>query len=528
MAFFAFSTSARVVWMLEQFDPNDKSIATAAGLAARANNDPQTACGPVFPAAFTCPPSTQCLALNSSASVKSVLCCPAGQDCRVVQPVSCNRDLQNATLYQGGQCAAASAPVPAAAIVGTPASSVASSTTPGATVPTTTSPSSSSSPTATDAAALAAGVGSGSHSKFSGSSLAIGLITGIFLGAIIAGLLFWILARRARSRVSYANEKQSPRDTLTDLTTISRRPTLHGRSISEPIAHPDADGRTEFLRTTPPRFPDGTGVNMGYSVEVQASGTAPRTPARTPKAVKALFSRSPFMTQTPASPASTQPPLPAHLKRGTLSFAVSPARALKKQKSMHSLRRQMTDTSRSGNWRTRPDGSRSGSQETIQVLMPSNEPYTPDQRPQPRSEAPATLESTVYQPHDSVTSWRTTDTPQAAMSKPTPAQYASSSRYPTETFTLTRLRAHNANINGANNASLGTPYTPSRYYANGNGPVKDVLLSSDGGLRVVREPEKRDTTFSAMMERAGFRKSELDLGTQSRRPEYAVHNPRTR
>ncbi|KAK0985797.1 hypothetical protein LTR91_010533 [Friedmanniomyces endolithicus] len=91
-----------------------------------------------------------------------------------------------------------------------------------------------------------------------------------------------------------------------------------------------------------------------------------------------------------------------------------------------------------------------------------------------------------------------------------------------------RLRAHNANINGANNASLGTPYTPSRYYANGNGPVKDVLLSSDGGLRVVREPEKRDTTFSAMMERAGFRKSELDLGTQSRRPEYAVHNPRTR
>ncbi|KAK0959329.1 hypothetical protein LTR91_020901 [Friedmanniomyces endolithicus] len=428
MAFFAFSTSARVVWMLEQFDPNDKSIATAAGLAARANNDPQTACGPVFPAAFTCPPSTQCLALNSSASVKSVLCCPAGQDCRVVQPVSCNRDLQNATLYQ------ASAPVPAAAIVGTPASSVASSTTPGATVPTTTSPSSSSSPTATDAAALAAGVGSGSHSKFSGSSLAIGLITGIFLGAIIAGLLFWILARRARSRVSYANEKQSPRDTLTDLTTISRRPTLHGRSISEPIAHPDADGRTEFLRTTPPRFPDGTGVNMGYSVEVQASGTAPRTPARTPKAVKALFSRSPFMTQTPASPASTQPPLPAHLKRGTLSFAVSPARALKKQKSMHSLRRRMTDTSRSGNWRTRPDGSRSGSQETIQVLMPSNEPYTPDQRPQPRSEAPATLESTVYQPHDSVTSWRTTDTPQAAMSKPTPAQYASSSRFVSNSF----------------------------------------------------------------------------------------------
>ncbi|KAK0865090.1 hypothetical protein LTS02_005565 [Friedmanniomyces endolithicus] len=546
-ALFVFSTSARVVWIPEQFDPSDKINTLAASLTPRANNDLHTTCGSFFPADFTCPTSTQCLALNSSASVKSVLCCPAGQDCRVVQP--------NATLYQGsslyseptvqldtcaggccpmgyscqlGQCAAASAPVPAAAIVGTPASSVASSTTPGAIVPPTTSASSSSSPTATDAAGLVAGVGSGSHSKFSGSSFAIGLITGIFLGAIMAGLVFWLLARRARSRESYVNEKQSPRDTLTDLATLSRRPTLHGRSISEPITHPDAGGRTDFLRTTPPRVPDGTGVNMGYSVEVHASGTAPQTPARTPKAVKALFSRSPFMTQTPASPASTQPPLPAHLKRGTLSFAVSPVRALKKQKSMHSLRRQMTDTSRSSNWRTRPDGSRSGSQETIQVLMPSHEPYTPDQRPRPHPEAPATLESTVYQPHDSATSWRTTDSPQAAMPKPAPAQYASSSRYPTETFTPTRLRAHNANINGGNNTSLGTPYMPIRYYAGGNGPVKDVLLTSDGGLRVVREPEKRDTTFSAMMERAGFRKSELDLGTQSRRPDYAVHNPRTR
>ncbi|TKA70288.1 hypothetical protein B0A55_06739 [Friedmanniomyces simplex] len=295
-------------------------------------------------------------------------------------------------------------------------------------------------------------------------------------------------------------------------------------SISEPITHPDAGGRTEFLRTTPPRIPDGTGMNMGYSVEVHAPGTAPRTPARTPKAVKALFSRSPFMNQTPASPASTQPPLPAHLKRGTLSFAVSPVRALKKQKSMHSLRRQMTDTSRSSNWRTRPDASRSGSQETIQVLMPSNEPYTPDQRPQPTTEAPATLESTVYQPHNSATSWQTTDSSDAAVPQPAPAEYASSSRYPTETFTPTRLRAHNTNINGGNENSLGTPYTPSRYY--GNGRVKDVLLTSDGGLRVVREPEKRDTTFSAMMERAGFRKSELDFGSRSRRSDHGVHNPR--
>ncbi|KAK4952008.1 hypothetical protein LTR10_009928 [Elasticomyces elasticus] len=521
-------------WIPEQFDPSDKDTIVASSITIRADESLQSSCGPAFPSDFTCPPSTQCLALNSSSSVKSVICCPAGQDCRFVQAVSCNRELQNATLYQSsslhseptvqletcasdccpmgyscqnGQCAAPSAPIPATSVTVTVPSSTTTSASSSSTTSSSTPPTSTSSASSTPT--IPAGLTSGSdptasHSSFSGSSFAAGFFPGIVLGALLTCLVFWLLARRSRSRDSYIDGKQSPHDTLTDLHTLSRRPTLHGRSISEPITHPDADHRTEFLRNTPPRLPE-----MGYSVAVHA--TQPQTPARTPKAVKALFSRSPFLNQqTPASPADTQPPLPAHLKRGTLSFSVSPVRALKKQKSMHSLRRQMTDTSRSGNWRTRPEASRSGSQETIQVLMPSHEqPFTPDQRLQPKTEAPATLDSTVYQPHDSTASWRTTD---SAQQQPAQPQYASSSRYPTQTFTPTRVP-----VGGNDDASLGTPYTPSRYY--GSGKVKDVLIGSDGALRVVREPEKRDTTFSAMMERAGFRRSELLVGhgVQTRR-----------
>lgn len=214
------------------------------------------------------------------------------------------------------------------------------------------------------------------------------------------------------------------------------------------------------------------------------------------------------MNQTPSTPVSTQPPIPAHLKRGTLSFTISPVRALKKQKSMHSLRRQMTDASR-GTRRTRPETSRSGSTETIQVLMPSNEPYTPDQRPQQRTnEPPATLGSTAYEPqHSSTSTWRTTGSSDSH-ERPAPAQYASSSRYPTETFTPTRLPQGTGNEGG-----LGTPYTPSKYYGNGKGQITDVLVGTEGGLRVVREPDRRDTTFSAMMERAGLRRSDLIMGT---------------
>ncbi|KAK4546083.1 hypothetical protein LTR36_002220 [Oleoguttula mirabilis] len=418
----------------------------------------------------------------------------------------------------GDQCYAQSAS--AAETLSSTASSSATSTTStsaSSSSPTTASTSSQTSPVPTaDNSTVLYGTTSGSAAKFSGGSFAAGFVPGIFLGAFLTACLLLILFRKKRgSSDSYMHEKHhSPHDTLTDLGTLSRRPTMHGRSISEPTADPSAGYRTDFLRGTPPRIPDGTSAGHGYMVEA----TGPLTPARTPKAVRALWSRSPFMNQAPSTPPSTQPPLPAHLKRGTLSFTISPVRALKKQKSMHSLRRQMTDASRGSNRRMRPDASRSGSTETIQVLMPSNEPYTPDQRPfRPIAEdAPATLDSSIYRPHESSSTWRTTDSsnppPQSA-----PAQYASSSRYPTQIITPTHVpRRSSASRGGAMEGQLGTPYTPSRYYGNGKGRVTDVLVGEEGGLRVLRETQRRDTTFSAMMEKAGLRKSDLLMGSGNR------------
>ncbi|KAK3113794.1 hypothetical protein LTR53_008572 [Teratosphaeriaceae sp. CCFEE 6253] len=541
-------TIARVVWIPERFDPNDKATAMAAILTVRAASDAETSCGPAFPDSFTCPPSTQCLALNTSTTLMSVLCCPAGQDCSSIQPVSCDQSLQNATLWQAsslhseptvqldtcasgccpmgyscqaGQCTSRSAPVPATSVSAAPDSSTVNPI-PSSTIASSTTSTIVSSSTSTPT--TAAGIvteGSRSHSHFSGRSFTAGFVPGIFLGALLTCIIFCCVSRRSRSEDSYVDEKRRSRggDTLGSLHPLSRRPTLHGRSISEPTMAPDAI-RTDFLRTTPPKVADSTGINSSYSCEVHAAG--PRTPSRTPKIARPLWSRSPFMSHTPASPLSTQPPLPAHLKRGTTSWTViSPVRALKTKKSMHSLRRQMTDAS-GGDRRNRPNVRRSASAETVQFVMRSNDPYTPDQRAQPHEaqEPPTTLQSSVYEPHDSKGSWQTTDSEQpAAVPMPipppaaAPAQYASSSRYPTEIFTPTKVPLHSGNQGG----SLGTPYTPNRYY--GNGKVKEVLIGSDG-LRVVKEPEKRDTTFSAFM-RSGERSSAvpkgLNVASQARR-----------
>ena len=542
--------SARVVWIPAEFEPNEKSAAIVA-------RDTSGSCGDSFPSDFTCSGSTTCLHLNTTSSIKAVLCCPAGQDCSVIAPVSCDQSLQNATSNpgsmlhadpttqlatcgsaccpmgyscQGSSCYAQTAAAAAAPSLAASSSARSSSVASGITGPTAAgslATSTSASQHTSEPTSANSTVPGTANSGFSGGSFAAGFVPGIFLGACLAAcLLLCLLRKKDRSSSSYVNEKHSHRDTLTDLGTLSRRPTMHGRSISEPTVDPSASHRTDFLRNTPPRIPDGTTSQNSYTVEARG----PMTPARTPKAVKALFSRSPFMTQTPSTPPATQPPLPYHLKRGTLSFTISPVRALKKQKSMHSLRRQMTDISR-GSSRRRPDNSRSGSTETIQVLMPSNEPYTPDQRTiRPIAEdAPATLDSSVYRPHESSSTWRTTESGESSHSvqQPAPAaQYPSSSRYYSgHHITPTRPpgRASSSAGGGGSGAAggrLGTPYTPSTYQGNGtsNGKtwVTDVLIGKDGGLKVIREPEKRDTTFSTMMERAGLRKSDLLMGSGNR------------
>ena len=524
-------SSARVIWVPEDFDPlAGGSLLEARDTATCGGDKSLTPCGGAFPSDFCCSSGTTCLALNTTASVKAAICCPDGQNCATINPVSCELSAQDTTNTQlhvkppqqlntcgsaccpmgyscnNGQCFARTAPTPASE---SSPKSTSSSTSTGSKSSTTTT----NSATAGVKPGFGDPTGAGVDSDFNGKSFAAGFVPGLAIGAFIAACLILLCIRKRRDRSeTYVEEKRYNRDTLTDLGTLDRRPTTHGRSISEPKADPSTGYRTDFLRHSPPRGDQA----VGYAVNIRSS---PATPPDSPPRIKALFSRSPFMSQSPSSPRSTQPPVPAHLKRGTLSFKISPVRALKKQKSTHSLRRQMTEASHVGRSNSRrptnPHLSRSASTETIQVLMPSNEPYTPDRPPQ-IPESVETLSSTTYQAPKSATgTWNSTSTgsndtrderPQTGSQTP----YASSSRYPSnvEPLHMTPTRPPIPRLPGASSKNepfgfLGSPYTPTKEVGG---------MRSKGGLAPPSRDNRRDTTFSAMMEKAGLRKSDLYVG----------------
>nr|POE63569.1 hypothetical protein CFP56_04472 [Quercus suber] len=486
-------------------------------------------CDASFPSDFCCPTTSTCLALNTTSSVVAAICCPSGQQCTLINPVLCDPSQQNATMVpnsglhsdpiqtlntcgtgccpmgyscENGQC------VMQAIADGSSSNSTAATAT-ATTAPTSSTPNSSAS---SSAVSLPVGSTESETSRasnnFSGASFAAGFVPGIALGAILVVCILLVLLRRKRkTSSSYVDEKTSKDDTLTDLGPLSRRPTYHGRSISEPAIDPQAGWRTDFLRTSPPRLAGLHETDESCDADAQGSGAKQsHGPVRSPK-IKGLLSHSPFL-QGSGSPRSTQAPIPAHLKRGTLSFNISPIRALKKQKSMHSLRRQMTDASR----RPPPRGSRTASQETIQVLMSDAEPYTPDQRSHHPGGPASALASTTSALSNSTpsSSWHTIAGPSHSTERPL-SPVSPSSTYPPYFNTPTRAPGAATSSGGMH---LGTPYSPSTFpgHMNGQGKATDVLVAEDG-LRVVREPQRRDTTFSAMMERAGLRKSELIMGS---------------
>lgn len=491
------SGSARVLWIPEEFDPNVSRNLLPRQDTATCSSDPSlNQCPSDFPPNFCCSAGTTCLHINTkNSSITAALCCPAGQNCEVIQPFSCDESFQDATKVPKSQlhsippqkldtCGGGCCPMgyscninnQCAAQVSLSASSSSSSSS----GTTTSSPDSAGTaePTTNKSHPFQAPVSSSSSTTpFNGKSFAAGLIPGIALGAIIAALLVFCCTRkksRRDERRSDSPYREKSRDTLTDLSTLSGRPMMHGRSISEPTVDPSANGvtRTDFLRSSPTRTVGSNDIiNNTYAHEV-----VPRTPtSRTPK-IKALFSRSPFMNQTPPTPELTQPPMPAYLKRGTLSFHVSPIRALKKQKSMHSLRRQMTE-------------SRTDSTETIQVLM------SPDDEPSYKA-MPAGPWPSMSGP----------SLPQHQKRVP----YASSSRYPSEAPQNFRMPTppppvprHQANASGGP-SFLDSPYTPTK-------------TQSKGGLAVPGVTDaRRETTFSSLMEKAGLRKSELVMGTKKK------------
>ena len=524
---------ARVAWIPATFDPKETTTTLVRASSIISRDSSAVSCGTSFPEDFTCPSGTQCLAINATAAFDAVLCCPHGQDCQVIQPIGCDQTLQDATSNPRSQlhakpvqilnaCGSACCPMgykckdnqcfalsstsianerttsPAGASATSQSSTMYSASTlsaMAAAASTTESTSITSTALAGDPAVIA-GSSSGSSSVFSGTSFAAGFAPGIFVGALLCGAMFFYLLRkktRQPNKTYVDDEKgQLSSDTLTDLGTLSARPTMHGRSISGPVAEASAGHRTEFLRTTPPQHKTYTGPESqcGYSVEV--TGPRESTTPCTPRAVKALLSRSPFIRQSPSTPAMTQPPLPSHLKRGTLSFKISPVRALRRQKSRHSLRGHIRDgashaASRTDSRRRKPaECTRNGSTETVQVLMDGPEPFAPDRR--------------AKRSRDEEGSGRSRRFSGEPLNHADVAAYDPSFQNDTPTGLPGPTASRNA---------LGTPYTPSNHYKDAMSRVTGRLDGEDNGVTSQQDPAKRETTFSAMMERAGLMKHDL-------------------
>lgn len=528
------------LWMPENFTPFAKRQESTCGGVANLNP-----CGNDFPSDFCCSSNTQCLLLNTTSTITAALCCPAGQDCAAINPVQCDQSMQNATTKPGSQlhsepttsletCGKACCPMGYKCEGGVCLVQSKAQVAAGASQ----SPSASSSllPTSTDAPLsttistsdgttitpipLGGAVESTNSDAFSGKSFAAGFVPGIALGAIVAAcLVIWLLRRRSRKSRSYIDEKHysTGRDTLTDLgPDVYRRPTVHGRSISEPTADMSMGHRTDFLHSSPPRDEESGmyGGLSGYTVHIQAPAKAPITPASqaqesAPRS-RGWLSRSPFVNQV-STPVPTQSPVPAHLKRGTLNFQISPVRALRKQRSMHSLRRQMTDaTTRSNSARRqRPDLSRTGSTETIKVLMD-----TPDtsRNPHPRTLPPATYQP-QSQPLPSASTWQTT----SSSDDSTPIDEQPSQ----DDYTPTRP-GRNSNVANVG-ATLQSPYTPSNYPAADQHERERNRLTGllPPGMAGDRDSAWRNTamtTFSSMMAKAGLRKSMLGEDRVQGRP----------
>lgn len=217
-------------------------------------------CGSSFPSAFCCPASTTCTALNddngAGGQATSVICCPEGQDCKFIRPITCDINQQNATLHPSNAihttnltatletCGSECCPLGykcqsglCAMIASNDTSGSGSSTTSAApsstsiSTPTGGSVTSGLGPAETSATATPLSEkGGGGANK---GAIAGGVIGGIALGILLTILGVWLWRKRQAS-------EKNPRYSG-DFGPVSR-------TVSDPIYNPALGARTEFLR----------------------------------------------------------------------------------------------------------------------------------------------------------------------------------------------------------------------------------------------------------------------------------------
>ncbi|KAF1838314.1 hypothetical protein BDW02DRAFT_489291 [Decorospora gaudefroyi] len=188
----------------------------------------------------------------------------------------------------------------------------------------------------------------GTSSPFSGRSFAAGFFPGFVIGALSTMALLWIIKKR---RESQANDRYSG-----DFGHVARQ-------ISDPIYDPQHAARTDFMRRgshsahTSPSSTDRIVQGMKETSKPTEHGLTPR--------IKSMWDRTPklnfgFTAGLPYNPA------PPAIRAGN-AHRDPYQTPQQKPKRIHSARR----TSSRCSMQQRPDAVRSGSSETIDVLMPA-------------------------------------------------------------------------------------------------------------------------------------------------------------
>jgi hypothetical protein len=269
-------------------------------------NSGYTQCSGV-PSGFCCAPSTTCLVLANNTTL---LCCPSGDDCSTIAPITCNISEQNVTLHSdatllttnltatlpscgsgtccplGYSCSGTacvinenqgSAPSHTSSITGTSTPTV---------VPIVTS--TSATPTAPAVTTIPSAIQADCNAFPAGAILA-GFFPGMFAGALFACAGFCLLGayRRKQARLSGSFGKVSA-------------------SISDPIYQGSAM-RTDFIRkqnsapSTPSRQPTIQRVRSLFRRSAAASGTEMTTTSSTvPPSLPQASPRTPRLQREPS------------------------------------------------------------------------------------------------------------------------------------------------------------------------------------------------------------------------------------
>ncbi|KAL5121799.1 hypothetical protein ACEQ8H_000014 [Pleosporales sp. CAS-2024a] len=304
------------------------------------------------------------MSLNS-APVPSVICCPTGSDCAIIQTITCDVSQLNATQHPENQMHLSDTSGVTLPTCGTrccplgyncqsnmcfkndasPSSSPSSALpTPSATKPASASQTSSCSiaPVQT-------------KSSFNGSSFAAGFFPGLLLGALGTIGFLWAVKKRRESK---SKERFSG-----DFGHVARQ-------ISDPIYDPQHAARTDFIRRG--SHSAQTSPHSASNLVSNDKNNAPPVHGLTPR-IKSMWDRTPklsfgFGNDLPSNPA---PPPPAIRAGNSQDPYTTPRHTPRRKHRSH----------RSSRSRHRPEPTRTGSTETIDVLMPAPSFLEPPKAP---------------------------------------------------------------------------------------------------------------------------------------------------